>query len=137
MRATIFWARSRLLRNPIFSGTESGNIVPDVFTPVLASHSSSFSLIDCISVGVDRMQRNFEPMRKQVEGWQRSQLTDIMAKVVIYQAFVEGKLRLQDIWLALYAASNSQVREVSIARDLEALESGYVSLQGTGSDSAI
>jgi len=25
---------------------------------VLAKHSKSFSLIDCISVGVDRMQRN-------------------------------------------------------------------------------
>jgi hypothetical protein len=37
------------------------------FTPVLAKHSKSFSLIDCISVGVDRMQRNFDPMRKQVE----------------------------------------------------------------------
>jgi hypothetical protein len=43
---------------------------------VLAKHSKSFSLIDCISVGVDRMQRNFEPMRKQVEAWQRSELTD-------------------------------------------------------------
>jgi len=35
-----------------------------VFTPVLAKHSKSFSLIDCISVGVDRMQRNFDPIRK-------------------------------------------------------------------------
>jgi aryl-alcohol dehydrogenase-like predicted oxidoreductase len=34
-----------------------------VFTPVLAKHSKSFSLIDRVSVGVDRMQRNFEPMR--------------------------------------------------------------------------
>lgn len=41
------------------------------FTPVLTKHSKSFSLIDCISVGIDRMQRNFEPMRKQVEAWQR------------------------------------------------------------------
>jgi len=41
--------------------------VTAVFTPVLAKHSKSFSLIDCISVGVDRMERNFEPMRKQVE----------------------------------------------------------------------
>jgi hypothetical protein len=40
------------------------------FTPVLAKHSKSFSLIDGISVGVDRMQRNIEPMRKQVEAWQ-------------------------------------------------------------------
>ena len=68
-----------------------GNIVPGVFTPVLAKHSKSFSLIDCISVGVDRMQRNFEPMRKQVKAWQRSELTDVTAKVVIYEAFVEGK----------------------------------------------
>jgi len=38
------------------------------------------------------MQRNFEPMRKQVEAWQKSELTDVTAKVVIYEAFVEGKL---------------------------------------------
>ena len=62
------------------------------FTPVLAKHSKSFSLIDCISVGEDRMQRNFEPMRKQVEAWQRSELTDVTAKVVTYEAFVEGRL---------------------------------------------
>jgi len=62
------------------------------FTPVLAKHSKSFSLIDCIAVGVDRMRRNFEPLRKQVEEWQRSELTDVTAKVVIQEAFVEGKL---------------------------------------------
>ena len=38
------------------------------------------------------MQRNFEPMRKQVEAWQRSELTNVTAKVVIYEAFVEGEL---------------------------------------------
>jgi len=59
---------------------------------VLAKHSKSFSLIDSVSVGVDRMQRNFEPMQKQVEAGQRSELTDVTAKVVIYEAFVEGKL---------------------------------------------
>jgi len=29
---------------------------------ILAKHSKSFSLLDSISVGIDRMQRNFEPM---------------------------------------------------------------------------
>jgi hypothetical protein len=77
-------------QRPLIRGL--GNIVPSMFTPVLAKHSKSFSLIDCISVGVDRMQRNFEPMRKQVEAWQRSELTDVTAKVVIYEAFVEGRL---------------------------------------------
>jgi hypothetical protein len=38
------------------------------------------------------MQRNFEPIRKQVEAWQRSGLTDVTAKAVIYEAFVEGRL---------------------------------------------
>jgi hypothetical protein len=64
------------------------------FISVLAKHSKSFSLIDCISVGVDRMQGNFEPMRKQVEAWQGSELTDVTAKVVIYEAFVEDSWRV-------------------------------------------
>jgi hypothetical protein len=62
------------------------------FTPVLAKHSKSFSLLDAISVGVDRMQRNFEPMRKQVEAWRQTQLTDVTAKLIIYDAFIEGEL---------------------------------------------
>jgi hypothetical protein len=37
------------------------------------------------------MQRNFEPMRKQVEAWQRRELADITAKVVICEAFVERR----------------------------------------------
>jgi len=44
-----------------------GNIVPGVFTPVLAKHSKSFNLIDTLAVGADRIQRNFEPMQRQVE----------------------------------------------------------------------
>jgi hypothetical protein len=76
-----------------------------VFTPVLEKHSKSFSLIDSISVGVDRMQRNFEPMRKQVETWQRSELTDVTPKVVIYEA--SGKLRWRPGVLAGLALSRS------------------------------
>jgi hypothetical protein len=38
------------------------------------------------------MQRNFEPMRRQVEAWQRSELIDVTAKVIIYEAFVECEL---------------------------------------------
>src|SRR5881628_3036981 len=64
------------------------------FTPVLAKHSKNFSLVDILSVGVDRMQRNFEPMRKQVEAWRASQLSDEAAKLVIYRAFIEGELEV-------------------------------------------
>ena len=61
------------------------------FTPVLAKHSKSFSLIDCIAVGVDRMQRNFGPLKQQVECWQNTQLSDASAKLLIYQAFIEDE----------------------------------------------
>jgi hypothetical protein len=77
---------------PRMTGGGVCRIVPGVFMPVPAKHSKSFSLIDCIAVGVDRMQWDFEPMQKQVETWQRSELTDVTAKVVIDEAFVEGKL---------------------------------------------
>jgi len=63
-----------------------------VFTPVLAKHTKHLSLVDILSVGVDRMQRNFDPMKKQVEAWKGARLPDETAKLVIYRAFVEGKL---------------------------------------------
>ena len=62
------------------------------FQPVLAKHTKSLNLIDTLSVGVDRIQRNFEPMRRQVESWRQTQITDEQAKLIFYSAFVEGKL---------------------------------------------
>ena len=63
-----------------------------MFTPVLAKHSKSFNLIDTLAVGVDRIQRNFEPMQRQVENWRQTQLTDERAKLIFYAAFIDGKL---------------------------------------------
>jgi len=47
--------RANPLKSIASQGSESGKIVTGAFTPVLAKHSKSFSLIDCVSVGVDRM----------------------------------------------------------------------------------
>lgn len=64
------------------------------YTPVLAKHSKNFSLEDSLSIGVDRMQRNFEPMRRQVESWRAQQLSTAAAKLTIYRAFIEGDLEI-------------------------------------------
>src|SRR5579863_6994424 len=64
------------------------------YTPVLAKHSKRFSLEDSLSVGVDRMQSNFEPMRRQVENWRAQQLSPAAAKLKIYRAFIEGDLEI-------------------------------------------
>lgn len=62
------------------------------FVAVLAKHSKRFSLLDALAIGVDRIQRNFTPLRDQVERWRESRLTDEEAKLVIYRAFIEGDL---------------------------------------------
>src|SRR5215472_11288885 len=62
------------------------------YSPVLAKHSKHFSLEDSLSIGIDRMQRNFEPMRRQVEAWRGQQLLPDAARLTIYRAFIEGNL---------------------------------------------
>lgn len=62
------------------------------FTPVLAKHTKSFNLIDTLAVGVDRIQRSFEPMRRQVELWRQTQISDDRAKLILYRAFVDEEL---------------------------------------------
>ena len=64
------------------------------YSPVLAKHSKHFSLEDALSIGVDRMQRNFGPMQQQVEHWRVHQLTGETARLTIYRAFIEGELEV-------------------------------------------
>lgn len=99
-----------------------------MFTSVLPKHSKSFLLIDCFSVGVDRMQRNYEPMRKQVEAWQRSELTDATAKMVICEAFVEGELVAPKHFVRTVhdLCIRAKVRGIPAADHLESLKCIYV-----------
>jgi hypothetical protein len=64
------------------------------FSPVLAKHSKHFSLENALSVGVDLMQRNFTPMVEAVNHWRDSQISDVSARMIIYQAFIEGELEV-------------------------------------------
>jgi len=61
------------------------------FTPVLYKHTRKLDLLDVISVGVDRMQRSFAPLRTQIQGWLEYPVTDEQAKLLIYRAFLEDR----------------------------------------------
>ena len=50
------------------------------FTPVLAKHSKRVDLENVIALGVDKMQRNFAPMVRDIEIWKAEQLSDDQAK---------------------------------------------------------
>jgi hypothetical protein len=64
------------------------------YSPVLAKHSKHFSLQNALSIGVDDMQRNFQPMVESVERWKRFELTDVAARMFIYRAFIEAELEV-------------------------------------------
>jgi len=65
-----------------------------VFTPVLTKPSKHFSLENALTIGVDRVQRNFDRMRQQVEHWRVQQTSGEMARLTIYRAFIEGDLEV-------------------------------------------
>ena len=99
-----------------------------MFTPVLAKHTKHLSLVDVLSIGVDRIQRNFEPMKKQVVAWRATQIPDEAAKLVIYRAFVQGELdvpkqlarRVHDLYF------NPQVEQFA-ARTTRSLSNAFTS----------
>lgn len=62
------------------------------FTPVTRKHTSKFDEVEVIDLAVTRMQRHFEPMRRQIDVWRGFDLPDAQAKAVIYDAFVAGNL---------------------------------------------
>jgi hypothetical protein len=51
----------RLTRSLSLQHQTSETFVLGAFQPVLAKHSKHFSLQNAISIGVDEMQRNFDP----------------------------------------------------------------------------
>lgn len=65
------------------------------FQAVSAKHSKHFGLVDTLCIGVDRVQRNFEPLKQQIEGWTRREITADFAKNAIYDAFLEKKIPLR------------------------------------------
>ena len=65
------------------------------FTPVFAKHSKSFSLIDCISVGIDRNATQLRADAKAGRGVATERANGCTAKVVIYEALVTGRREAQ------------------------------------------
>jgi hypothetical protein len=64
------------------------------FTPILAKHSGKLELESLVSYGVDRIQRNFEPLKQQINQWTGYSLSDKETKEIIYDAFLCSKLEI-------------------------------------------
>ncbi|MDQ4123254.1 MAG: DUF932 domain-containing protein [Acidobacteriota bacterium] len=98
------------------------------FTPLLQKHTRNFDLEDLISIGVDRIHRNFDPLKRQVKEWQRNPLPDEQAKLLIYEAFLEGKLKLPRFLLPVVHESYFRPEhEAFKARTLWSLSNAFTS----------
>jgi hypothetical protein len=63
------------------------------FTPLLHKHTRNLDLRDSISIAVDRIFRGFDHLANVINGMRRRVISDNDARLVIYQAFVEGQIR--------------------------------------------
>lgn len=61
------------------------------FAPVFHKHTRRLDLLDVISIGVDKMQRGFAPLKAQIDEWQQQPLSDDAARLIIYRAFLEDR----------------------------------------------
>jgi Domain of unknown function (DUF932) len=61
------------------------------FKPMLAKHTKHLDLIESVSMGVDRIQRNWQPLREDFDRKRTTYLSEEEAKLLIYKAFMENK----------------------------------------------
>lgn len=64
------------------------------YTPVLRKHTKNVNLQDLLSVGIDNLLRNYEPMQRDIARFQETRLADVTAKLCIYEAFIEQRTDL-------------------------------------------
>lgn len=61
------------------------------FKPMLSKHSKNFDLVESLSIGVDRIQRNWEPLRRTIDAKRNLEVREAEAQSIIYRAFMTQK----------------------------------------------
>jgi hypothetical protein len=61
------------------------------FKPLLAKHTKNLDLIESVSMGIDRIQRGWNPLREDIDRKRRLHIPMEEAKLMIYNAFTQFK----------------------------------------------
>jgi hypothetical protein len=64
------------------------------FTAIARKHTKHVDLTEVVGIGVDRVQRHFVKIQETLDAWRGYELPDAHAKAIIYDAFIERKLRV-------------------------------------------
>lgn len=98
------------------------------FEPLLHKHTKNLNLLDSLSIAVDRIHRNFEPMKEKVKLWQKTRLSDRTAKLVIYEAFLDRKLKVPRALLpVVHSLYFKPEHDAFAARNLWSLSNAFTS----------
>ena len=62
------------------------------FNPMLQKHSKNLDLIESVSIAIDRIQRQWQPLRMAIDYKREHQLNDDVARNMIYRLFTDYKL---------------------------------------------
>ena len=61
------------------------------FKPMLAKHTKHFDITEALSIGVDRIQRSWEPLREKIAFMRQHELSTEAAQATIYRAFMQAR----------------------------------------------
>ncbi len=62
------------------------------FMAVARKHTKHLDLTDVLDQGVSKMQRGFAPMKRRIDAFRDFEIVDLVAKDIIYRAFIEDEL---------------------------------------------
>lgn len=62
------------------------------FYPLKVKHTKNLQITEALSTGIDRIQRNWKPLREQIDFKRNTNLEPDQARLLIYNAFVRHKL---------------------------------------------
>lgn len=61
------------------------------FNPLKVKHTKNLDLIESVSMGIDRIQRNWTPLKEAIQVKKDTVIAENDAKMFIYDAFTKGK----------------------------------------------
>ena len=64
------------------------------FQPLLHKHTKNLDLQDSLAVALDRTQRHFDKLPRQIRVWKEQEVSELYAKETLYDAFVGGGLKI-------------------------------------------
>ena len=64
------------------------------FKPLAHKHTKNLDLQDSLAIAIDRTQRHFDPLAKQIYDWKNREISDSEAKEFFYDAFIGGGLKI-------------------------------------------